>query len=121
MKKILVVDDDKKIRDMYTRFLSSKGFTVEAVASTEEAHQTLLNCPVDLVLLDINMPRVDGIVMYQLMKSFHAKTKLIIASVYPREVQRTLIEKANDYYDKSEGLDVLLQKIQEVMKNGQES
>ena len=119
MKRILVVDDDKKIRDMYTRFLSSKGFVVQAAASTEEAHQTLIKDPADLVLLDIKMPQIDGVVMYNLMKLFHVNTKLIISSVYPREVQKTLIEKAHDYYDKSEGLDVLLRKIQEVMKDEQ--
>ena len=79
MKRILVVDDDKKIRDMYTRFLSSKGFVVQAAASTEEAHQTLIKDPADLVLLDIKMPGSDGSVLYDLVRTFHRRTKVIVA------------------------------------------
>ncbi len=111
MKTILVVDDEEKIRSVYTKMLRREGFNVLDAADAEQANELLLKNIVDLVLLDINMAEVDGTVLYDIAQTFHKKTRVIVASVYPVEDQKTLIIGAADYYDKSEGLQTLIQKV----------
>jgi len=57
---ILVVDDQKDIRDMTALVLSGAGYRVDTVESGESALSTLGRDRFDLVLLDINMPTMDG-------------------------------------------------------------
>ena len=53
---ILVVDDERHLRDLATRMLTALGYTVDAVSSGEEAVAWLRERPADLVLLDMLMP-----------------------------------------------------------------
>ena len=61
MKKILLVEDDSFLIDIYTTKLKAAGFTVEVVKDGEAALPTLLKTSqFDLLLLDIVLPHVDG-------------------------------------------------------------
>ena len=111
MKTILIVDDEKKILSVYGKILCKEGFNILKSANAQEAHEMLLRNHIDLVLLDINMPKVDGSVLYEIMEMFFKDTKVIVASVYPLEDQKMLIKGAIDYYDKSDSLKVLIQKV----------
>ncbi len=115
MKTILVVDDEEKIRSVYTKMLKREGFKVMDAENAEQANAILLKNEVDLILLDINMAGVDGTVLYDIAQVFHKKTRVIVASVYPVEDQKTLIKGAADYYDKSDGLPTLIQKVKAVL------
>lgn len=57
---ILVVDDFKDDRDMYTQFLSLKGFRVAAAADGEEALDKADQLQPDLIIMDLWMPRLSG-------------------------------------------------------------
>ncbi len=59
MKKILVVDDEKDIRGMLKEYLEMEGYLVYTAASGIEALEKI-NQEVDLILLDVNMPGMDG-------------------------------------------------------------
>jgi DNA-binding NtrC family response regulator len=61
MTKILVVDDEKHIRDSCIKLLQRKRFEAEGAASGEEALEKVEKAVYDLVLLDIRMPGMDGI------------------------------------------------------------
>jgi DNA-binding response OmpR family regulator len=111
MKTILIVDDEKKILSVYGKILCKEGFNILKSENAQEAHELLLRNHIDLVLLDINMPKVDGSVLYEIMEMFFKATKVIVASVYPLEDQKMLIKGATDYYDKSDSLKVLIQKV----------
>lgn len=119
MKKILIVDDEKKIRKIYSRLLRGEGFEVIERSNAMEASETLVREKVDLVLLDIKMPEVDGSILYEVIQLFHKRVKIIVISVYPLEEQKRLITEAADYYDKSQGIDILISKINKVLGNGQ--
>lgn len=67
-KKILIIEDEQLIRELYARQLSRAGFFVKAVATAEEALQTLNQEPFDLVLLDIMLPGMNGLQMYRQLK-----------------------------------------------------
>lgn len=118
MEKILVIDDEKKIRDIYKNLLEGEGYKVIEAPNANYANEVLVREEADLVLLDIKMPNVDGGVMYDVIKMFHRGSKVIVSSVYPFEEQRRIIPTADDYYDKSQGTEVLLAKIKKVLSNG---
>ncbi len=61
MARILVVDDDASIRDVYTEVLEGEGYLVETAINGEEALFKLRQGGYDLTFLDIMMPQIDGI------------------------------------------------------------
>ncbi|MEG0505793.1 MAG: response regulator, partial [Raoultibacter sp.] len=60
MSTILVVDDDRDLSTIVTRFLESEGYEVASATSAEEAYELLTAQTYDLILLDINLPGDDG-------------------------------------------------------------
>ena len=118
MNKILVVDDEEKIRDVYLRLLVQAGFIVRSAANAQQATGVLVREPIDLVLLDLKMPRIDGRAMFDVIESNHQGTKVIISSVYPIEKQKAMIPGACGYFDKSEGPLWLLKKVLDAFQEG---
>lgn len=59
--KILLIDDDQDILDVYQEFLTAEGFSVEVARDGEEGLAKLHQGGYDLILLDIMMPKVDGL------------------------------------------------------------
>ena len=60
-QKILVVEDDQFLRDLYVDILSSAGYRVEQAPDGEIGYQQMKKGGFDLVLLDIMLPKLDGI------------------------------------------------------------
>lgn len=60
-QRILVVEDDLFLRELYTDILSSEGYKVETAGDGEEALQKIKVGGYDLILLDIIMPKMDGL------------------------------------------------------------
>lgn len=68
--KILVVEDDLFLRELYTDILTAEGYKVESAQDGEEALQKIKVGGYNLVLLDIIMPKMDGLeVMRQIQNS----------------------------------------------------
>lgn len=117
MAKILLIDDDPRIQQTYTKFLRSEGYEVFQAMSAEEATEILLSRSIDLILLDINMPEIDGTVMKEVIDAFEGRARVVISSVYPLAEQRRRIFRADDYFDKSHGVDWLRVIIRRVLGN----
>jgi DNA-binding response OmpR family regulator len=60
LDRVLLVDDDKSVRESLTEVLVCEGYLVEQAANGEEALRCLDLKRVDIVLLDLNMPRLNG-------------------------------------------------------------
>ena len=60
-KKVLVVDDEENLCLLYQDELESEGYVVQAVTDAAEAMRIVESDPPDVVVLDIRMPRMDGI------------------------------------------------------------
>lgn len=118
MKKILVVDDEKKIRSIYCALLAAEGYNPIGAPCASDAYDILTREKIDLVLLDINMPEIDGGMVSELIDTFHLHTKVIVCSVRPLVEQKQIIKNAADYYDKSEGLEALRTKIAKILADG---
>lgn len=75
---ILIVDDEKAVRDSLKELLVMEDYQVDEAEGGEEALDLLNDKDFDLVLLDIKMPGVDGVQVMQQMKKYHPETKSII-------------------------------------------
>ena len=118
MKKILIIYDEQRIGQSYARLLSEEGFEAKYASGAKEATNLLIREPFDLVLLDINMPEVDGRAMYEVIREYDRHMKVIVSSVYPIEDQVQSILGASAYHNKSQGVDILVAKIKEVLDGG---
>lgn len=117
MKKILVVDDEEKITSIVKDFLQAEGYDVwEANDSHRATNLLLTQKNFDLILLDIHLPLVDGASLYEVAKQYDPEIKVIVTSVDPLEEQERQIVKADDYYQKSQSLEILLEKIRRVLQ-----
>ena len=115
MFTILIVDDEKKIRNVYKALFEHEGYYVITVANIIEARTFLMAVPIDLMLLDINMCDYNGDILYEVVKNFHKNVRIIISSVYPVEDQKLLMSEAVDYFDKAEGTKLLLEKVRNLL------
>lgn len=59
-KKILIVDDDRYIRELYEELLKSEGYDVDTAVDGEEGLSKITAGGFDLILLDMMMPKIDG-------------------------------------------------------------
>ena len=68
MKKILIVDDDQFLRDLYEEILKDAGYEVEVAVDGEDGLAKIQVTAYDLVLLDIMMPKLDGLGVLKKLK-----------------------------------------------------
>ncbi len=80
MSTVLVVDDEQRVRTLLARSLSSEGHTVVTAADGAEALERLSRGGVDLVLLDVMMPGVNGLQVLTLMGQREDRTPVIVVS-----------------------------------------
>lgn len=92
-KKILLVDDDVYIRDLYTEVLRDEQYDVSIAADGEEALNMISQGPFDLILLDVMMPKVDGIQVLTKIKS-DDKTKNTPVLMLTNFGQEDLVKQA---------------------------
>ncbi|MES2193682.1 MAG: response regulator [Pseudomonadota bacterium] len=67
--RVLVIDDSSLVRLYYRSALESAGFAVEQAINGIEAMEKVLSEPFDLVLVDVNMPRMDGFTFLRSLRS----------------------------------------------------
>lgn len=107
---ILIVDDDKSVRDFLHKFLSQKGFiNVISVGSGEEAVKKAETEDIKLVFLDVKMPGLNGIDILRQIKKIKKDTGVIMITGYPEEevTQEAIKEGAYDYIIKPFDLEYL--------------
>lgn len=114
MKSALIIDDERKIRTMYGNVLAREGYEIYEADSAEIANEFNKWVDMDLILLDIRMPSVSGRDFFEIVDTFHRRPRTIICSVYPEDEQRKLVPGADEYFDKSEGIEQLLKKIRKL-------
>lgn len=105
-QRILVVEDDLFLRELYTDILSGEGYSVDAVADGEAALGKMKVGGYSLVLLDIIMPKMDGLsVMRQLQNDKpQAPNKCVIflTNLDKDEEIKTALQLGNGYLIKSQ-------------------
>lgn len=77
-KKVLLVEDEALIRELYARQLSKSGFLVKSVADGESGLQALNQEKFDLLLLDIMLPGMNGLEMLKEFKSKNPDSTMLV-------------------------------------------
>ena len=115
MKKVLIIENDKKIRNIYTELLTIWGWQVFEAKDIWQAADIIRWQSLDLVVLDIHLPNIDGSDFVDIIKEYHPHIRIFVSSVEPLERQKILIPDADVYFDKSEGADVFFAKLNSLL------
>ena len=107
MKKILLVDDEDSIHLLYREELEEEGYEVHSALSGEEALDQLKIISPDLIILDINMPGMNGIDVLRQIKETNPDLPVILSSAYQEFKQDLATWASDDYIVKSSNLDEL--------------
>ena len=86
-KRILLVDDEESIQLLYREEFEDEGYAVESAYNGTEALAKFQANPPDLVVLDINMPGMNGIEVLRKMKEINPDLPIILSTAYPEYKQ----------------------------------
>src|SRR5262245_31185689 len=113
---LLVVDDNEANRDMLSRRLERSGFSVHVASDGPAALDIVARGGVDLVLLDIMMPGMNGIDVLKVLRASHSAAELPVimatAKTESEDVVEALTLGANDYVTKPIDFPVVLARVQ---------
>lgn len=121
---ILIVDDDREIRDLLSRFLAKNGFRASVAANGREMRRALADAKIDLIVLDIMMPGETGLQLCAALRAQEASAArhipIIMLTAVGEETDRILgLEMgADDYLPKPFSPRELLARIRAVLRRG---
>ena len=122
MQKILIVEDDKKLRKELETFLTKHGFIAKGLEKFDNTIQDILNENADLILLDINLPYTDGeFVCKEIRKT--SDVPIIMVTSRDNEIDElmSLNYGADQYVTKPYNIQILLAKINGLLKRNKKS
>lgn len=106
MTKVLLVEDDINLRDIYSARFTAEGYQIVTASDGEEALATAVREKPDLILLDVMMPKISGFDVLDILRSTPEtkNTKIIIMTALSQESDKARGEAlgANQYMVKSQ-------------------
>ena len=117
MKHILIVDDEKRIRDLIVMYLKKEGYEVTDFDNAEKAYEFLQNNEVDLLVLDIMMRGMNGLDLCKKVRAT-SEVPIIFVSARSEELDRILgLELgADDYLAKPFSVRELVVRIKNILR-----
>lgn len=102
MQRVLVVDDNAELRSLLADLLCLEGFAVREAADGQSALDVFVNCSPDAVLLDIQMPRMDGLEALESIRNRRADVPvLILTGISDPYVEKEALQRgASGYFQK---------------------
>ena len=104
--KILLVEDDEALAQMYIMRLTAEGFQVEHVANGEDALSTAVKFHPDLILLDVMMPKISGFDVLDILRNTpetaNMRIIMLTALSQPKDKERAEELGVDDYLVKSQ-------------------
>ena len=118
---LLVVDDDRQLRELLTRFLGKHGYRVTTARDGQEMRQALKDWRIDLVILDLMLPGDDGLILCRELRAV-SRMPIIMLTAMGEETDRIVgIEMgADDYLPKPFNPRELVARIKAVLRRTQE-
>ena len=118
LDKIVIVDDDARIRDLLRRFLSQEGFDVLLAEDGRALDRILLRETIDLIVLDLMLPGEDGLSICKRLRTTGTKTPILMLTPKGEDVDRIngLEIGADDYLGKPFNPRELLARIHAVLR-----
>jgi DNA-binding response OmpR family regulator len=93
--KILIIDDDKDITNLFSIFLEYNGYSVDAYTNPIEAINNFRKNSHDLIILDLKMPKMDGMTLYLKIKEIDDKVIICFTTAninYIKQLQKGIID-----------------------------
>jgi len=117
-KKILVVDDDIRLRELLQRYLTEQGFSIKGVSDSKEMDVVLASETVDLLVLDLMLPGEDGLSICRRIRGTGTMLPIVMLTARGDEVDRIIgLEMgADDYLPKPFNPRELLARINAVLR-----
>lgn len=120
---ILLADDERLLRKGLSRRLEAEGFTVRAVRYGEEALAQFRERRPDLLILDINMPHLDGFAVCTQVRQLDPRVPIIFLTANASEVNEVYAFGcgADDFFDKADNLTLLIARIRRALARNEVS
>lgn len=117
-KTILIVEDEPRMQDIIADYLQDEGYRVIVAGNGVDALELFKNNQVDLILLDVMMPRLDGLSVCRNIRKKDARVLIIMLTARSAENDKLLGYEygADDYVTKPFSLKVLVAKINALLK-----
>ena len=122
-RRILLVEDDRFLRKAAEATLKQQGYTVITAADGEEALRVARSEPLDLILLDLIMPKLNGFQVLNALKTdaptAHIPVIILSNLGQDRDVQQAMEAGATAYFIKADlSLQALVQRVEEALAPG---
>ena len=116
---ILIVDDDTRILDLLKQFFCKNGFEVSTAISVELAQQCLKNSAIDLIILDVMLPKINGIEFAKKMKDSGSTMPIVMLTALsdPHNRIKGIEAGASVYMSKPFEPEQLLAKVTHLVNN----
>ena len=115
--KLLIVEDDFKIREELKILLESEGYQVEVIASFQNIIQDIIGKEYDLLLLDINLPNENGFTICKEIKKHKQAPIIFVTSRNTEEDElNSILSGGDDFVVKPYNKYILLEKIRRALK-----
>ena len=120
MQKILIIEDDEKLRNELETFLNKNGFVATSLKKFDNAVEDILNEKADLLLLDINLPYTDGeFICKEIRKISNVPIIMVTSRDNEMDELLSLNYGADQYVTKPYNIQILLAKIVGLLKRNQ--
>ncbi len=116
MPTVLIVDDEKNLRELYCTELAEEGYEVLVASNGKEAVEILQKTQPDVVVMDVRMPEMDGIEALGKMVARHRKIPIIINTAYTSYQDDYRVWAAEAYVVKSSDLSRLKEALRKVLE-----
>lgn len=117
MVKILVVEDDKNTNEAVCDFLADAGYEVASAYDGEQALDHFSFCQIDLVILDIMLPKLDGLTVLKKLRESSQVPVLMLTSIDDEHTQVISFDRlADDYMTKPFSLVLLVKRVKALLR-----
>jgi two-component system chemotaxis response regulator CheY len=123
MKTVLVAEDRDSSRELLSIVLSAAGYRVVLAVDGEDALARMKETPVDIVILDIHMPRLDGFGVLRQLRADPAYSRIpviaLTASAMAGDRDSVIAAGFSEYISKPVNMSLLRREVARLLENGQ--
>lgn len=119
MAEILVIEDDRAIQNLLKYALRQEGYEIKDVSTAQEGIDYAISAAVDLIILDLGLPDMDGIHVVEAIRRFSESLPIIVVSARSSEAEkiRCLDAGVNDYVSKPFSTAELMARVRAALRH----